>query len=927
VAVSNTAIGRITFVLFLALGLATAGPALALAESPSQETGTEAEQSHPPVELNRTYGGTAYDSISDIISTRDGNYLLIGYSEGNDDDGDAVIRKVEPDGQVIWTRKVGGTEYDFIEGGIRTDSGYLLVGTSASTDSGTTAGWIVRLTDTGEVADEYFYGYSTTSDHLSGITEADDGGYLLAGYSNATDGEGDDGWLVRILSDGTKKWDFIYGGDDDERFFSITKSDSGGFVAAGEQRVVETDSEDNHWDSYVVSVTQSGEVQWTRSLGHDILDDWALDITTTENGQLALAGQRNAIYNSTAGYYEFADAWALTLDPAGTVLSSTTVSPEEYNRFNSLVRTSDSGFLASGYVLPGEANSNDAYVAKFSDTGEYEWNKTYHSSGTEAFGAIATTDTTGEYFAGGIAPAASRDDSDAWFVRVSSPVSQDTDRPDPPADRLGWEDGRWYNETLDIDRSDGLNESELDAVVARSMARVEQIRRIEFQQTPPVSVISRETYRDRYQFGAVSGSAHLFANIKYEALLMINESTDASSVQEQLYDGAVGGFYSPSTGEVVVISENTSTPKMDEITLSQELFHALQDQRFNISYNSTTREQHNANDGIVEGDGNYVDHLYAQRCNTDWNCLMPQETQTQDGQNPHIGLLQILLQPYSSGPRFVRDVRRTGGWDAVNDIYANPPASTEQTIHPEKYPTDTPTSVSIPDRSGDKWRRLSVAGRPNHASVGEAGLFVTLWYLAYETGGQQSVIPLDEHYNSGSDSDIERYLYNHSATAGWDGDRLVPYVTDESGETNETGYVYKSVWDSTEDAAEFHQAYEELLTARGATPVRNHSNVYRIGDDREFGDAFYLNRTDDTVFVVNAPTVEGLWDVHLKQEENIHPSGLTVSEFNSVVGSDGELQRSEVIAAVRGYLTGSSLNGVRLDRDDVLNLVRYYLTQ
>ena len=439
---------------------------------------------------------------------------------------------------------------------------------------------------------------------------------------------------------------------------------------------------------------------------------------------------------------------------------------------------------------------------------------------------------------------------------------------DPEEDVLGWEAGYWYNETIDVTPGNGLNDSELDAVVARGMARVEQIRRIEFTEQPPVEVISREDYRRQVEnrTSNVTDARHLHRNVKYEALLMVNESTDATEVQVDNQAGGVGGFYDPSTGEIKIVSENTSTPKMNEITLSQELFHALQDQRFNIlSFNQSTQELHNAKDGIIEGDGNYVDHLYQERCENEWEetCLMPEDLQGASSDfQPHFGLYQILLQPYSDGPPFVEAVREEGGWEAVNAVYEDPPASTEQTIHPEKYGQDAPTNVSVPDRSDDRWRVLDVNGSINYATFGEAGLYVTLWYPSIDIGipPDKAIIPYANHVNAvpGGTQQFDPYNYNHSYTAGWDGDKLVPYVTDESGETNETGYVYKTVWDSPEDAAEFSEGYERLLTFRGAEAVEGRLGTWRIPDGKEFGDAFYLNRTGQTLVIVNAPSVEEL---------------------------------------------------------------------
>jgi PGF-CTERM protein len=95
----------------------------------------------------------------------------------------------------------------------------------------------------------------------------------------------------------------------------------------------------------------------------------------------------------------------------------------------------------------------------------------------------------------------------------------------------------------------------------------------------------------------------------------------------------------------------------------------------------------------------------------------------------------------------------------------------------------------------------------------------------------------------------------------WDGDRLYPYVTGDSAETNETGYGWKTVWDSEADAREFVDGYQQLLEYHNAEPVPERQNTFRIPDDEEYGDAFWIHHDGDTVTIVNAPSVEELSEI------------------------------------------------------------------
>jgi hypothetical protein len=446
--------------------------------------------------------------------------------------------------------------------------------------------------------------------------------------------------------------------------------------------------------------------------------------------------------------------------------------------------------------------------------------------------------------------------------------------PDPTEDRLGWENGYWYNESISVDRSDGLNDTELDAVVSRAMARVEEIRRLEFEEQVPVTVISREQFAASQTGRNYSTRDRLHQNTKWEAMFVVNESTDALETQESNRAASVGGFYNPASEQIVVVSENTTSPKLDEIMLAQELFHALQGQVFDAYdqpwYPGRTQEAHNTADGVIEGDGNYVDYLYERRCGGAWDCLPSEESPGGGDRDINVGMFQITFQPYSDGPALVRQLREEEGWEAVNDLYENPPASTEQVIHPEKYGEDAPDYPTVEETASGGWEVLEMGeGRIDYASFGEAGLATMMWYPSFVESSragqpQNVVVGYTDHLNvqdGGELRAIDPYNYDFSVTEGWDGDRLVPYVTNGSAETGETGYVWKINWDSAADAAAFVEGYESLLSYHGDEAVDGRANTYRIPKGG-FADAFHVRQDGDTVTIVNAPTVEDLGDVH-----------------------------------------------------------------
>ncbi len=484
-------------------------------------------------------------------------------------------------------------------------------------------------------------------------------------------------------------------------------------------------------------------------------------------------------------------------------------------------------------------------------------------AGCGSFTGTSTPDATGT---------ATPTPGDGTPDATPTPAETPDQPPEGDENTSGYVNGVWHNESLDVDASGGLDEEELNQLKYRTMARLEVIRGLQFDEDVPVEIKTREEYQQELQEdGTFDGSENerIHQNVKWEATFVVDQETDAMDELQAFYGGGVLGYYDPAADEIVVISpsdEDGVPSGLDEMTLAHELAHALQDQHFNISspeYQGPTTEKNNALSGLIEGDASYTEHLYQQRCGDDeWECLeRPDEGGGTSDYN--IGLWATQYVPYSEGPTLIQDRHENQGWEAVNEMYDDPPASTAQLIHHEKYPDEEPVDVTIEDRSSDGWSVPEMEGGVDYASFGEAGLFVMFWYPSYEatqSNGQLTNVVIDyqDFFNFQGAGDelaaIGPYDYSHEVSAGWNGDKLLPYAND----AGESGYVWKLEWESDEDAQQFVDAYRQLLGHHGAEQVD--SGTYRIPDGG-FEDAYSITRDGSTVVIVNAPSTDQLDEV------------------------------------------------------------------
>jgi hypothetical protein len=415
----------------------------------------------------------------------------------------------------------------------------------------------------------------------------------------------------------------------------------------------------------------------------------------------------------------------------------------------------------------------------------------------------------------------------------SAPTAGDG-RPDPLTDREGWEDGYWYDDPVAVTTDDGLNESEREAVLARTMARVERIRGLEFRQSVSVEVISRAEYREEYA-GRGSGGVDHWDEQVWEALLLVGEDTTVDEAYGPTFGASVRGFYAPGENAIVLVSD-AETPTVDRWTLAHELVHALQDQHFGLDGHAGTRDRRVGRNGVVEGDANYVADRYEQRCADAWDCLDRPARGGSDTTGFNQGLFLTIYAPYAEGSAFVETVHVREGWAGVNALYDDYPVSSEQLIHPEAYPDERPRTVEVPDRSNGRWERFD--RDPAGETVGEAAVYAMFW-----ANGQVNR------------STHATYDYDHPLSAGWAGDRVVPYRNGER-----YGYVWASAWDSRADAREFAAGYRDILAERAVR--RPSADTYVLPESDPFGDAFRITREGTRVRIVNAPTVSELAGVH-----------------------------------------------------------------
>ena len=204
------------------------------------------------VSWQKTLGGTSEDAARSIKQTDDGGYIVAGYTGSNNGDvsgnhgyNDFWILKLDSVGTVSWQKALGGTNPDEAKSIEQTrDGGYIVAGYTNSVNGdvlgnhGLRDVWIVKLDILGGISWQKALG-GTGSEEAFSIKGTTNDGFIVSGDTLSNDGDvsgnhgGGDVWIVKLDSDGAVSWQKTLGGTSSENGYGIQQTIDGGYVVAG----------------------------------------------------------------------------------------------------------------------------------------------------------------------------------------------------------------------------------------------------------------------------------------------------------------------------------------------------------------------------------------------------------------------------------------------------------------------------------------------------------------------------------------------------------------------------------------------------------------------------------------------------------------------------------------------------------------------
>lgn len=337
-----------------------------------------------------TLGGAGNDHINDLVALPDGSMVMTGQSNAPGERSQLWVVKLNSAGTILWEKKIGGSDYDVGNSILPTsDGGFLLTGQTESTDgivnnpNGYRGSWVVKLDANGDLEWNRAYGGIGVFTEIRSAGETPDGNYIIGGAA------------------------FGFGGD-----------------------VIGNNGDYDYW---LFKITSTGDIIWTNKYG-GVGPEFLRKINVLADGSMILSGTTNshATGDVSAATPANTNFWIVKIDANGTLLWEKTIGGDLFENFGGTEINAAGEILlvgatrsTNGDLMQGNGE-NDIWIFRLDSNGNILDKKNF--GGTKSEG-VAALDLIGDRLAigggsnsndGDVTDFSGGNSGDAWTLSLTT---------------------------------------------------------------------------------------------------------------------------------------------------------------------------------------------------------------------------------------------------------------------------------------------------------------------------------------------------------------------------------------------------------------------------------------------------------------------------------------------------------------------------
>ncbi|MES2763667.1 MAG: T9SS type A sorting domain-containing protein [Bacteroidota bacterium] len=332
----------------------------------------------PAIQWQNLIAGNDIDLVNKTIQSTDGNFYSVGSthsSAGNMSNyhggWDAWISKIDINGNFVWKKTIGGSHQDYLTDIIQTkDGNYIVCGTSYSSDgdlintpysSNSKNIWLIKFNDSGVIWEKRYGGSGDQGFSLNTqLKESANGNLHLFLNSESKDQD------IQTFYNGTYPDDIVYfkldpngsilsqknfGGSDDDNFYSASLTSDGGIVFLCTTRSTDSDvslhlAPSGFYDAWVFKIDSTQNITWEKSF-QTSSDQSTSCIKELSNGKIMFSS-----YSSQ----NYVDGTLTLLTGNGNLIWQKNYGGSYIERIDDFVEINQNSILFSGYTYSNDGD-------------------------------------------------------------------------------------------------------------------------------------------------------------------------------------------------------------------------------------------------------------------------------------------------------------------------------------------------------------------------------------------------------------------------------------------------------------------------------------------------------------------------------------------------------------------------------------------
>ena len=300
----------------------------------------------------KTYGGSSDDGGCSVRITRDGGFVIAGYTNSLNWRSYIYLIKTDSMGDTLWTRTYGDTSLSSSGCDVQQtiDGGYIVLGNTRDS---------IKIIKTDSLGDTLWtkawrFGMGANG---SAIVQAADKGYAITGSAS----DAFNGYVMLLKTDslGNESWQQYWGGPVQTACggAALQQTSDGGYIITGVYCGVI-----NPGDVYLIKTDYLGNAQVIKYYG-GFGDDVGHSVQQTSDGGYIVAG-----YTTSFGH-GYSDVYLIKTNATGDTLWTRTFGGSNGEQGNSIQLTRDGGYIIVGYTYSFGAGNDDVYLIKTDSSG------------------------------------------------------------------------------------------------------------------------------------------------------------------------------------------------------------------------------------------------------------------------------------------------------------------------------------------------------------------------------------------------------------------------------------------------------------------------------------------------------------------------------------------------------------------------------